>query len=112
MMIPYPSSSPAAINITVYEAPADVVGLAVGSTAVASLGIGIAFLLYQYLRPKNQNQNQEKEPNLVIIEETETVVVKEQEDGFAHICVNPSELEEIKQILLAHNKAFLIKKAS
>jgi len=111
MMIPYPSSSPAAINVTVYEAPPDVVGLAVGGTAVAALGMGTVFLLYQYLRPKNQNQ--EKEQNLVIIEETEQVIVQTQEEnGLAHICVNPSELEEIKQILLAHKKAFLIKNVS
>ena len=103
-MIPYPSSSSNPINVTVYEAPADVVGLAVGGTAIASLGMGSAFFLYQYLRPKTLNQEKE----LVIIEETETVVVKDQEDGLAHICVNPSELEEIKQLLVVHNKAFRV----
>lgn len=111
MMIPYPSSSPAPINVTVYEPPADVVGLAVGGTAVAALGMGTAFLLYQCLRPKGKQQ--EKEQTTILIEEVEEVIVQpEAEVGLAHICVNPSELEEIKQILIAHNKAFLIKKQS
>jgi hypothetical protein len=50
MMIPYPSSSSNPINITVYEAPADIVGLAVGSTSIAAFGIGTAFLLYHHLK--------------------------------------------------------------
>jgi hypothetical protein len=107
MMIPYPSSSSKPINVTVYEPPADIVGLAVGGTAIAALGMGSAFLLYQYLRPKDKKSDQVE--NTIIIEETETVVIKEQNDGLAHICVNPSELEEIKQLLVVHNKAFLIK---
>ena len=101
MMIPFPSSSSAPINVTVYEAPADVVGLAIGGTAIAALGMGSAFLLYQYLRPKDKKSEQAT----IIIEEIEEVIVQPQ----AHICVNPSELEDIKQILIAHNKAFLIK---
>jgi len=107
MMIPYPSSSSKPINVTVYESPVDVVGLAVGGTAIAALGIGLAFFLYRYLRPNDKKSDQVE--NTIITEETETVVIKEQNDGLAHICVNPSELEDIKQLLLAHNKAFLIK---
>jgi hypothetical protein len=83
-------------------------GLAIGGTAIGALGIASAFLLYQYLRPKNKRQEQEQ--TVVIVEETESVVIEPQEDGLAHICVNPSELEEIKQLLITHNKAFLIKR--
>ena len=109
MMIPYPSSSPAPINVTVYEAPADVVGLAVGGTAIAALGMGSAFLLYQYVRPRNTSK--EKEQTTILIEEVEEVIVQPQ-DGLAHICVNPSELEDIKQILMTHRKAFQVLKVT
>jgi len=106
MMIPYPSSSSNPINITVYEAPADIVALAVGGTAIAAFGIGTAFLLYQYVRPKEKKSDQVE--NTIIIEETETVIVEEQKDGLAHICVDPSDLEEIKQLLVAHKKGFRV----
>ena len=76
--------------------------MAVAGTAIGALGIGTAFFLYQYLRPK------EKRENTIIIEEIEEVVVQPQEDGLAHICVNPSELEEIKQLLVAHKKRFIV----
>jgi hypothetical protein len=80
--------------------------MAVGGTAIGALGVGTAFLLYQYLRPKNKRQEQEQ--TIVLVEEVEPVVIEPQGDGLAHICVNPSELEEIKQILMKHRKAFRI----
>ena len=101
-MIPYPSSSPAAINVTMYEPPADIVGLAVGGTAIAALGMGSAFFLYRYLKPNDKKSDQVEN---TVIEE----VVVETGNDLAHICVNPSDVEDIKQLLLAHNKAFLIK---
>jgi hypothetical protein len=106
MMIPFPSSSSAPINQTAVNAPVDITGLAVGGTAIAAFGIGTAFFLYQYLRPKEKKSDQVE--NTIIIEETETVIVEEQKDGLAHICVNPSELEEIKQLLVAHKKGFRV----
>jgi hypothetical protein len=105
MMIPYPSSSSAPSNVTVVQAPQDITGMVIGGTAIGALGIGSAFLLYQYLKPK---KNQEQEQTIVLVEEVEPVIVVPQGDGLAHICVNPSELEEIKQILMKHRKAFRV----
>jgi len=79
--------------------------MAIGGTAIGALGVASAFLLYQYLRPK---KSQEHEQTVVLVEEVESVVIEPQGDSLAHICVNPSELEEIKQILIRHRKAFRV----
>ena len=98
-MIPYPSSSPKPINVT-YVTPAnDITGTIVGGTAVGALGIGSAYVLLRYLRPRKKQQQ--------ILEEELTAVTVGTEN-VTHLCVNSSELEEIKQILNRHNKRWMV----
>lgn len=107
MMIPYPSSSPIPINVTRIGAANDITGMIIGGTAVGAIGIGTAYMVLRYLRPKKkQTQTQEQEQD-----DEEITAVKIGDglpDNVAHICVNSTELEEIKQILMTHRKSFRV----
>jgi hypothetical protein len=103
MMIPYPSSSPAAVNTTAPQIIVDYTGMIVGSTAVASLGIGGVFVLAKYLK-LFRGKGPGKIPNQ---EEKHTATI-EVVDGFAYICVKSSDLEEIKQLLFAFKKHYQV----
>ena len=101
MMIPYPSSSPAATNTTGPQIIVDYTGTIVGASAVGALGIGGMFMLAKYLKlfkKHRQEENKEKKHTVTI-----DIV-----DGFAYICVKSSELEEIKQILFAFKKDYQV----
>jgi hypothetical protein len=112
MMIPYPSSSPIPINRTYIGNSESVVPTIVGGTAVGAISIASVFMVLRYLRPKKK-ANQQVQVIEEIQEEPPTEIpIAGYNPALAHICVNSSELEEIKQILLTHRKSFRIIKDS
>jgi hypothetical protein len=111
MMIPYPSSSPRPINITYIGNSESVVPTIVGGTAVGAISIASIYMALRYLRPKKKEPNQTQQ--ILIQEEQEEeqpteITIQGSNPALAHICVNSSELEEIKQLLLTHRKSFRV----
>jgi hypothetical protein len=102
MMIPYASTTPSSApvsNQTLITPPLDITGIAIGSTGIGLAGIAGLLALLRYMRPlkgKNQHQN------------PEVVIVQEEQDKLAHICVNPADLLEITQLLLSLKKEFMV----
>ena len=119
MMIPYPSSSPKPVNATFLNVPAeDIAGIAIGATAVGALTIGSGFLLLRSLNPprrvtrqEQQEQSEEQELQLELELELQRQRQQQEQPGdeeVTYICVNSSELEEIKQLLVANRKRFMV----
>jgi len=98
MMIPYPSSSSTPVNKTVLTESIDSVGIAVGGAAVGALTLGTGFLILRSLRKVTQSEQPSEQP-------TEQ---QSNNEEVAYICVNSSELEEIKQLLVVNQKRFIV----
>ena len=111
-MIPYPSSSPIPINRTYIGNSESVVPTIVGGTAVGAISIASVFMVLRYLRPKKKANQQVQVIEEVQEEPPTEIPIAGSNPALAHICVNSSELEEIKQILLTHRKLFRIIKDS
>jgi len=106
MMIPYPSSSPRPINITYIGNSESVVPTIVGGTAVGAISIASIYMVLRYLRPKKKEPNQTQQ--IQEQEQPTEIAIQGSNPALAHICVNSSELEEIKQLLLTHRKSFRV----
>ena len=91
------------------DVPADTVGIAIGATAVGALTLGSGFMILRSLNPPPKATPQS-------IEESEEQEQQEQlptgqlpgSEEVTYICVNSSELEEIKQLLVANRKRFIV----
>jgi hypothetical protein len=104
MMIPYPSSSPLPVNVTVINEPFDVIGTVVSGIAIGTLSISSLFLLYQYLKSRqiskgNDNKNKEDDPTSIKIRLN---------NGLSYICVDSNEIEDIKKLLIINSVRFRI----
>jgi hypothetical protein len=102
MMIPYASTTPSSApvsNQTLVTAQIDITGIAIGSTGIGLAGIGGLLALLRYMRPR-LDKAKDQDPEIVI--------VQEEQDKLAHICVNPADLLEITQLLQALKKEFTV----
>jgi len=104
MMIPYPSSSPLPVNVTVINEPFDIVGTVVSGIAIGTLSISSLFLLYQYLKSRqiskgSDNKNKEDDPTSIKIRLN---------NGLSYICVDSNEIEDIKKLLIINSVRFRI----
>ena len=88
------------MNATFLDEPTDIAGIAVGGAAVGALTLGSGFLILRSLRKAATHQS---------IEESEQPTEQQSNnEEVAYICVNSSELEEIKQLLVANQKRFIV----
>jgi len=103
-MVPYPSSSPLPVNVTVINEPFDVIGTVVSGIAIGTLSISSLFLLYQYLKSRqiskgSDNKNKEDDPTSIKIRLN---------NGLSYICVDSNEIEDIKKLLIINSVRFRI----
>ncbi len=108
-MIPYPSSSPLSQNITILEQASNAVPIVLGATAVGAVSVGSILMFLRYLRPKPVQEKEEELTQEQIDQLVTAVAVQStMDERLAHICVNSSELEEIKQLLTTNRVRFRI----
>lgn len=109
-MIPYPSVSPKPVNATTgANVPTDIAGIAIGATAIGALTLGSGFLILRSLNPPPRATNRElEEPEQPEPEQEQQPTQQPGDEEVTYICVNSSELEEIKQLLVANRKRFIV----
>jgi len=105
-MIPYPSVSPAAQNVTYVNDPVNTVAAAVGGTALGAVGIASMVALAQLMKSRGKRG---KRGDAEEAEEGEEA--KEAEDGegeVAYLCVPASEVEAVSHVLLQARLRFKV----
>ena len=107
-MIPYPSSSPLPQNITILEQASNAVPIVLGATAVGAVSVGSILMFLRYLRPKPVQEKEEELTQEQVDQLVTAVAVQSVTNELTHICVNSSELEEIKQLLTTNRVRFRI----
>jgi hypothetical protein len=109
MMIPYSSVSPKPVNATTsVNIPTDIAGIAIGATAIGALTLGSGFLILRSLNPPPRATNRELEEPEEQPEPEQQPTQQPGDEEVTYICVNSSELEEIKQLLVANRKRFIV----
>jgi len=109
MRVPFPSSSPAAQNVTYINDPVNTVAAAVGGTAIGAVVIASMVALAQSMksRGKREEAKVEAKEEAKEAEENATAGIL-LGDGLSYLCVASSDLEEIKQLLSTFKKRFQV----
>jgi len=94
-MIPYPSVSPNQTIIDIPDIP-DTVGIVVGSAAIGAIGATSLLTLFQYLKHLKPRKTKKAD------EESD-------DEGLIRLYINPSDLAEIRYLLMLHRKPFAIR---
>ena len=112
MMIPYPSTSPAAQNVTYVNDPVNTVAAAVGGTAIGAVAIATMVAVAQSMksRGKDAEEAEEEKPEEGKAEEGETegntTVRIRLGEGMSYLCVNTADLDDIARLLPQFQKQF------
>jgi hypothetical protein len=113
MMIPYPSTSPAAQNVTYINDPVNTVAAAVGGTALGAVGIASMVALAQLMKSRGKRGDAKKAGDAEEREEAEdakentTVGIRLGEE-LSYICVNTSDLNDVVRLLARFQKQFRV----
>jgi len=111
MMIPYPSTSPAAQNVTYVNDPVNTVAAAVGGTALGAVAIASMVALAQSMKSRGKRGDAKKAGDAKEREEAEdakentTVGIRLGEE-LSYICVNTSDLNDVVRLLAQFNIRF------
>jgi hypothetical protein len=113
MRVPFPSSSPAAQNVTYINDPVNTVAAAVGGTAIGAVVIASMVALAQSM--KTRGEDAKKAEGAEEAEEAEegeaegnTTVRIRLGEGMSYICVNTSDLDDVVRLLAQFQKQFRV----
>lgn len=111
MRVPFPSSSPAAQNVTYINDPVNTVAAAVGGTAIGAVVIASMVALAQSMKTRGEDakkaEGAEEEAEEGEAEGNTTVRIRLGE-GMSYLCVNTSDLDDVVRLLAQFQKQFRV----
>ena len=119
MMIPYPSASSAAQNVTYLNDPVNTVAAAVGGTAIGAVAIASMVAVARSMKSRGKRgkrgdaeeaEEEKAEEGKAEEGETEgnTTVRIRLGEGMSYLCVNTSDLDDVVRLLTQFQKQFRV----